>query len=431
MENNTQKSLLSLLPFFVFVAVFLLGGILSGNFYALPAPIAVLCGVITAFLVSYKNGIDKNLHHFIKGCGEYNILIMCLITLLAGAFSVLTNQLGATQTIVEIANNYLSVKFLYVGVFILASFLSFSSGTSTGTITALTPIVAGFIPLEGVDAALISACLLGGAMFGDNLSFISDTTIAATQSQGCEMKDKFKINSKIAFPASILTILLLIFISFGSENAISEANLTQNIQWIKILPYLIVILMAIFGVNVFVTLFLGVISAGILFYFEANTSILEISQIIYKGFASMNEILLVFLLMGGLSLMVEKSGGIAYITEKLSKLMTTPLRAKLGIAFLVSVIDFSIANNTIAIVVSSPVAKDIAEKFNIKPSHTASILDIFSCIMQGILPYGAQILILFKLIGTDLSYIEVISKSYYLIFLLICSIFFFFIKKSR
>ena len=213
MSTESKKANgIALLPLIIFVTVFLWSGIQYGSFYEFPAPIAVLIGTITAFAIFYRNGINENVNGFIRGAGNPNILIMCLIALFSGAFSVVTKSIGATDTFVEITKNYLSLQFLYAGVFVIASFLSFASGTSVGAVVSLAPIAAGFVSLPNVNVELIAGSLLGGAMFGDNLSFISDTTIAATQSQGCQMKDKFRMNGKIAFPASILTTILLIII---------------------------------------------------------------------------------------------------------------------------------------------------------------------------------------------------------------------------
>ena len=213
MSSETKKaSAIALLPLIIFVAVFLWSGIQYGSFYEFPAPIAVLIGIIAAFFIFRRNGIGGNVAAFIKGAGNPSILMMCLIALFSGAFSVVTKQIGATDTFVQITKNYLSLQYLYAGVFVIASFLSFASGTSVGAIVSLAPIAAGFVSLPNVNVELIAGALLGGAMFGDNLSFISDTTIAATQSQGCEMKDKFRMNGKIALPASVLTVLILIVV---------------------------------------------------------------------------------------------------------------------------------------------------------------------------------------------------------------------------
>ncbi len=417
--------ILSLLPFAIFIGVFLGCGIAYGNFYKLPAPIAVLAGIIVAFLLFYKNGINRNMDTFIGGCGDKNIVMMCLIILLSGAFSVLTTKIGGTEAVSQITGSYLSPKYLYAGVFISASFLSFASGTSVGAISTLTPIVAGFVGINNIDATLISASVLSGSMFGDNLSIISDTTIVATQSQGCSMKDKFRTNSRIAFLASLLTVIVLIFIGFNlhshHHNIVSSS---VDIDWFKILPYMFVIIMALMRLNVFVTLFLGVIFAGGIGLYE-GIPFIKFTELIYEGFTKMSDVFLVFFLTGGLALMVEKQGGIEFIVNKIATLITTERRAKIGIASIVALVDLAIANNTVAIMVSASVARSISNRFNLKPAHTASILDISSCIVQGIIPYGAQVLALMKFINTNVDYLKMVSQCYYLIFLLIISVIYF------
>lgn len=423
----------ALLPLVIFVIVFLGVGLIRDNFYELPAPIVVLLGVITAFLIFYRNGINENVNHFVRGCGDFNILVMCLITLLAGSFSVMTSEIGATATIVQIANTYLSLKFLYAGVFVLASFLSFSSGTSTGTITALAPVLSGIVLLPNVDVGLMAGALLGGAMFGDNLSFTSDTTIAATQTLGCEMKDKFRVNVRIALPASVVTILVFVLLGIHRHgNVDTSLLLAESIAWVKILPYLVVIVSASAGVNVFVTLFLGILAVAGIGFYEDFYSLMSIAQSVYKGFTAMNEIFLVFLLMGGLSYMVEREGGFQFLIDKMGRFMTTRFRAKVGIALLISLVDAAIANNTIAIIVCSPIAKKISAQFGIRPAYTASLLDIFSCIVQGIIPYGIQVLLLIQLLGKGVSYWDMIGKSYYILFLFLGSVLYFaFVSKQR
>ena len=422
---------IALLPLIVFVAIFLWSGIQYGSFYEFPAPIAVLIGIVTAFLIFHRNGINENVSGFIKGCGNPSILMMCLIALFSGAFSLVTKNIGATDTFVEITKNYLSLQYLYAGVFVIASFLSFASGTSVGAVVSLAPIAAGFVSLPNVNVELIAGSLLGGAMFGDNLSFISDTTIAATQSQGCEMKDKFRMNGKIALPASVLTILTLIIIGVSihpSGHSLSEGN--SPIQWINLLPYITVIVLAIAGLNVYVTFLIGTLISGILGFWYGTFDLLGYCKTIFDGFASMNDIFLVFLFTGGLAYLIEREGGISFLTQKIGKFINTKGRALAGISALVALIDAAVANNTVAIVISAPVAKKISEEYKISPIQAASILDISSCIVQGIIPYGAQVLLLIKLLGTDVNYSSMIAQSFYIWLLLLCMIVFFVNKRK-
>ena len=419
---------IALLPLIIFVAIFLWSGVQYGSFYEFPAPIAVLIGIVAAFFIFHRNGINENVNGFIRGCGNPSILMMCLIALFSGAFSVVTKSIGATDTFVEITKNYLSLQYLYAGVFVIASFLSFASGTSVGAVVSLAPIAAGFVSLPNVNVELIAGSLLGGAMFGDNLSFISDTTIAATQSQGCEMKDKFRMNGKIALPASVLTVLILIIIGVSihpSGHSLSQGD--APIQWVNLLPYITVIVLAIAGlnVNVYVTFLIGTLISGLLGFWYGSFDLLGYCKTIFDGFASMNDIFLVFLFTGGLAYLIEREGGISFLTQKIGKFINTKGRAFFGIGFLVALIDAAVANNTVAIVISAPVAKKISEEYKISPIQAASILDISSCIVQGIIPYGAQVLLLIKLLGTDVNYSSMIAQSFYIWLLLLCMIVFF------
>ena len=422
---------IALLPLIIFVAIFLWSGVQYGSFYEFPAPIAVLIGIVAAFFIFHRNGINENVNGFIRGCGNPSILMMCLIALFSGAFSVVTKSIGATDTFVEITKNYLSLQYLYAGVFVIASFLSFASGTSVGAVVSLAPIAAGFVSLPNVNVELIAGSLLGGAMFGDNLSFISDTTIAATQSQGCEMKDKFRMNGKIALPASVLTVLTLIIIGISihpSGHSLSQGD--APIQWVNLLPYITVIVLAIAGLNVYVTFLIGTLISGLLGFWYGSFDLLGYCKTVFDGFASMNDIFLVFLFTGGLAYLIEREGGISFLTQKIGKFINTKERAFFGIGFLVALIDAAVANNTVAIVISAPVAKKISEEYKISPIQAASILDISSCIVQGIIPYGAQVLLLIKLLGTDVNYSSMIAQSFYIWLLLLCMIVFFVNKRK-
>lgn len=422
---------IALLPLIIFVAIFLWSGVQYGSFYEFPAPIAVLIGIVAAFFIFHRNGINENVNGFIRGCGNPSILMMCLIALFSGAFSVVTKGIGATDTFVEITKNYLSLQYLYAGVFVIASFLSFASGTSVGAVASLAPIAAGFVSLPNVNVELIAGSLLGGAMFGDNLSFISDTTIAATQSQGCEMKDKFRMNGKIALPASVLTVLTLIIIGVfihPSGHSLSQGD--APIQWVNLLPYITVIVLAIAGLNVYVTFLIGTLISGLLGFWYGSFDLLGYCKTVFDGFASMNDIFLVFLFTGGLAYLIEREGGISFLTQKIGKFINTKGRAFFGIGFLVALIDAAVANNTVAIVISAPVAKKISEEYKISPIQAASILDISSCIVQGIIPYGVQVLLLIKLLGTDVNYSSMIAQSFYIWLLLLCMIVFFVNKRK-
>lgn len=430
MKDNGHSSAMALLPFLVFIVVFLGSGIALDNFYALPAPVAALCGIIVAFLLP-QSSFKEKISYFLKGCGDTNILTMCIIFLLAGAFATIAKTIGSVDAVVGLGMQYLSPQYIPVGVFLMASFLSVSAGTSVGTIVALSPIVFGLAENIGIDMSLVGASLLCGAMFGDNLSFISDTTIAATQTMGCEMKDKFKENIKIALPASILA--MLVFAYLGSQISVNEvANVeVKDFSLSLIMPYLVVILLSILGVNVFLVLMIGILLSGAVGLGNGLLSWLEFANKIYDGFASMNDIFLLSLFTGGLAGIVENLGGINYLLNKVKSVISGQKSAYFGIGALVGLSDMAIANNTIAIVLTGRVAGKVKEEYGLNAKFTAAVLDIFSCIAQGLIPYGAQVLILIELSGNKVDYWGLLQNAWYIYFLLIFVIVKILIKKPK
>ena len=427
--KDTQSGV-ALLPFLVFVIIFLGSGIILDDFYAFPASVAALCGVISAFLLP-KASFQEKLKFFMKGCGEESIITMCIIYLLAGAFSAVSKATGSIDAVVFFGSQYFSAQYIPLGVFLMASFLSVSAGTSVGTIVALTPIVMGFAENTQTDINVVAASLLCGAMFGDNLSFISDTTIAATQSLGCQMKDKFRTNIMIAFPAAVIAAVIFIFLGGNSSSSVLENQVSGSPSIWLIVPYLLVIALSVLGVNVFLVLIVGVLISGIIGISTGSLSWLDFANKIYEGFLGMNEIFLLALLTGGLAGIVENMGGITFLLNKAKQMMRGQKSAYFGMGFLVSLIDAAIANNTIAIVLSGKVAQNITEKYNLSPKFSASVLDIFSCIAQGILPYGAQILILIKLSENKVNYLEILQNAWYLYFLLFFVVLFIIIKSRK
>ena len=427
--KDTQSGV-ALLPFLVFVIIFLGSGIILDDFYAFPASVAALCGVISAFLLP-KASFQEKLKFFMKGCGEESIITMCIIYLLAGAFSAVSKATGSIDAVVFFGSQYFSAQYIPLGVFLMASFLSVSAGTSVGTIVALTPIVMGFAENTQTDINVVAASLLCGAMFGDNLSFISDTTIAATQSLGCQMKDKFRTNIMIAFPAAVIAAVIFIFLGGNSSSVVLESQASGSPSIWLIVPYLLVIVLSVLGVNVFLVLIVGVLLSGIIGISTGSLSWLDFANKIYEGFLGMNEIFLLALLTGGLAGIVENMGGITFLLNKAKQMMRGQKSAYFGMGFLVSLIDAAIANNTIAIVLSGKVAQNITEKYNLSPKFSASVLDIFSCIAQGILPYGAQILILIKLSENKVNYLEILQNAWYLYFLLFFVVLSIFIQSRK
>ena len=420
-KNNIPK-FSALIPLFVFVFTFLGVGIYQNDFYALPAPIAVIVGIVVAFIL-FKQSISDKIDTLLKGCGDDKILTMCLIYLLAGAFAAITNETGSVDAIVNLGLDLIAIQYIYVGIFIIAGFLSVSTGTSVGAIVALAPIVVGFAEESNAELAILCGALLGGSMFGDNLSVISDTTIAATQSLGCKMSDKFKQNIKIAVPAAIFTIAILIFQGLGLESVASE-NTVYNYDIVKILPYVLVIVLSIVGVNVFVTLLLGAIAAVVLGLVYQDFTLIESGKIAYTGFTNMTEIFLLSLLTGGLAALVERNGGIEFILVNIRKLIKNKKSAQFGIATLVSTINMAIANNTVSIIIAGPIAKTINDEYHLDNKKTASILDIFACIFQGLIPYGAQVLMILSFSKGKIDYLDLVSNTWYLVLLFIYTLLF-------
>ena len=418
--TKTNGSFTAIIPLLIFVFVFLDAGIYNNDFYALPSPIAALIGIVSAFIL-FKGKMNHKIDTFLKGCGDGKILTMCIIYLLAGAFATVSKATGSVDTIVNLGLNYISAEYFPVGIFVIASFLSFASGTSVGSIVTLGPIVIDLAEKSGSPLGLIGAALLSGAIFGDNLSVISDTTIAATQSMGCDMKDKFRANFKLALPAALLAILIFVLIGFNQEPT-SVIMEQKDFNFTLILPYLLVITLSIIGINVFVVLFSGLLFAGVLGMAYGTFGLMDFAKNTYEGFTSMTEIFLLSLLTGGLAALVEKAGGINFLLININKIISSKKTALLGIGGLVSVANFCVANNTIAILISGKVSKEITDKYELKPQESASVLDIFACYVQGIIPYGAQILILISLSNFKMSYSDLVLNSFYLHLLLVITL---------
>ena len=432
-KNMTQTTQITpkftaLIPLFVFVITFLGVGIYQDDFYALPAPMAVIAGIIVAFIM-FRQTINAKIDILLKGCGDDKILTMCLIYLLAGAFAAITNATGSVDAIVNLGLDYIAIQYIYVGIFVIAGFLSVSTGTSVGAIVALAPIVVGFADKSSADLAILCGALLGGSMFGDNLSVISDTTIAATQSLGTKMSDKFKQNIKIAVPAALITIAILIFQGVDLTTDVTE-TVVYEYDVIKIAPYVLVIILSIVGLNVFVTLLVGVLAAALLGIVYGDFTIIESTKIAYTGFTNMTEIFLLSLLTGGLAALVASNGGIEFILVNIKKLIKSKKTAQLGIAALVSTINMAIANNTVSIIVAGPIAKTINDEYELDNKKTASILDIFACIFQGLLPYGAQVLMILSFSEGNINYLDLVANTWYLLLLFVVTILYIIFKSD-
>lgn len=405
----------ALIPFLVFVAVYLLTGIIlqaQGTemaFYELPAPVAVIIGIILAFIM-FKGSIDEKFDAFLKGCGEENIIIMCIIYLLAGAFSGVSGAMGGVESTVNLGLTLIPPQYITAGIFIIASFISISIGTSVGTIVAIGPIAVGLAESTGLSMPLVIAALVGGAMFGDNLSVISDTTIAATRTQNVDMRDKFRLNILLALPAAILTVILLLI--FGKPIT-TPATETYTYNIIKILPYIFVLVASLMGMNVFVVLTGGIVFSGGIGLLYGDFTLLGFSQEIYAGFEGMFDIFLLSMLTGGLAYMVTKEGGLQWILDKIQSMIKGRKSAEVGIAALVSLTDMATANNTVAIIIDGPIAKEISTEYKVDPRRSASLLDTFSCVMQGMIPYGAQLLIAAGFTNGLVSPVQIIPLLWY------------------
>lgn len=415
--SKEKGNAFALIPLFVFIFTFLGAGIILNDFYAFPSPVAVLVGIIAAFLL-FKSSTEDKVATLIAGCGESKIMTMCLIYLLAGAFAVVSKAMGGVDAVVNLGINTIDVAYFPLGIFLIASFLSTATGTSVGAIVAIGPIAVALADKSGASLPLISGALLGGSMLGDNLSMISDTTIAATQSLGCDLKDKFKINLFIAFPAAVFTILVFFYLGLNSD-IVTVAIAKSDFSWIAIVPYILVIVLAVVGVNVFSTLLIGTLLAGIIGYFSGSFTLMEFTQKIYEGFTSMTDIFLLSMLTGGLAAMVDKAGGITYLLVQIKKRIKSKKSAQAGIGAIVGFANLAIANNTVSIVITGPIAKEINDEYELNPKKTAAILDIFSCIIQGILPYGAQVLLILSYANGKLDFFDLISNAWYHLFLLV------------
>jgi Na+/H+ antiporter NhaC len=413
---NKKGSALALLPFLVFLILFIGSGIVTGDFYKFPVIVAIVVAASFALGMNRKEPFQQKVEIFCKGAGDANIMLMVLIFLLAGAFSEVAKGMGAVDSTVNLALSVVPQNLLMVGLFIIACFISLSMGTSMGTIVALAPIGVGISGQTDISLALSMSAVIGGAMFGDNLSFISDTTIAAVRTQGTQMRDKFKVNFLIVFPAAVITSVLLGVLTMGAHADIIH----HDYNWLKIFPYIAVLVMALAGVNVFLVLAIGVIFAGVVGLVDGSYTIMEVIQKIGEGMAGMYEISFLAILIAGMVAVIQHNGGIDFLLERITRNIKSKKGAEFGIAGLVSLTDLSTANNTISIIIAGPLAKNIADKYGIDPRRSASILDIFSCSIQGLIPYGAQILVAAGV--AKISPVSILPYSYYPFLIGLCAI---------
>lgn len=393
---NQKSSAFALLPIFVFLALFFGTGIIFNDFYKMPAIVGFLAALFVAFTQNRELSFNEKLSVMSRGAGHENIIIMCLIFLLAGAFSGSVKAAGGIESTVNLGLSILPSNFAVVGLFLIGCFISVSMGTSMGTIAALAPIAVGISEKTGFAIELCIGAVVCGAMFGDNLSMISDTTIAAVRTQGCQMKDKFKQNFFIVLPAAVLTVVIFLVKSSGGSFAVTE-NLDYSL--LRVMPYIVVLAGALFGMNVFALLISGtVISLGV-GLFQGTFAFGDIFNIVGDGMAGMFEITVLSIIIGGTVEIVKENGGINAILNLIKSKVNSAKGAEFGIAFLASAVDICTANNTVAIVMAGPIVKEISDEFGVDPKRSASILDIFTSVFQGLIPYGAQLLTAASLVG--------------------------------
>ena len=405
-----KRGLLALSPIVVLLVVYLAMSLASGDFYRISISVAFVAAAVyaVAMLRNISHSLQERVAIFSEGASDKNIMYMIWIFVLAGIFAATAKAMGAVDATVHFTMQLVPTEFLPAGIFVAACFVSLSIGTSVGTIVALTPVVTGLAAQMGVDTAQMVAIVVGGAFFGDNLSFISDTTIAATMTQGCKMKDKFRTNLLIVLPAALLSLGLYLFLGLSGESGIEAASAAE---WYKTLPYLLVLVSAIAGVNVLVVLVLGILATAIIGLACGSLSGVSFCEAADDGVISMCELIVITLLAGGLMNVVKQSGGFDFITRAITNRVSGKRGAEGAIAGLTLLTDICTANNTIAIITVGPIARDLCERYGISPRKSASLMDTASCFAQGVLPYGAQLLMASGLAG--ISPFEIIPHLYY------------------
>ena len=405
----------ALIPFFVFVIFYVGLSVWAQDFYKVPMPAAFAVASAAAFFLNRKRPVEEKVNVYASGMGEINIMLMCLIFILAGAFAAVAKAMGAVDAAVTITRSLIPARFLLSGIFVVSAVISLAIGTSCGTIAALTPIAAELITPMGIQPEVMLGAVIGGAMFGDNLSMISDTTIAATRTQNVPMREKFYANFKMVFPAAMAAVIIYILTGQSEYTGI----ISSSASWKDILltiPYILVLILALAGFNVMALLFFGVLFSCVLGIITGAFNIWGALEACGQGTLGMAETLIVAILAGGLLKLIRWNGGIAYLMEKIRKLIRSGAGCEIGIFILVSMVNFFTANNTVAIVIAGPIARELSERYNCEPRRIASILDTASCFVQGLIPYGAQMLIavgIARSSGLKISTIGLLGTQYY------------------
>ncbi len=402
-----KKSIAAISPLLVFICLYLLTSLIVQDFYKVPITVAFLVASVYAVWTTPGIPLEKKVGIYSRGAGSPNIILMIWIFVLAGAFAASAQEMGAIDAAVNLSLQLLPDNLLLGGIFLAACFISMSIGTSVGTIVALTPLAAGIARETESSLPLLVAIVVGGAFFGDNLSFISDTTITATRTQGCDLKDKFKVNSQIVMPAAVVAFMLYIFIGVH----IHAPQQIPDVDWMKVIPYVVVLVTAIMGLNVMAVLVLGLALSGVIGIFTGMYDWFGWFAAMGKGITGMGELIIITMMAGGMIEIIRHNGGIDYILNALTRRIHTKRGAELSIAALVCLINLCTANNTVAIITAGPLANDIATRFGVDKRKSASILDTFSCFTQGLIPYGAQLLMAAGL--ASVSPIAILPHLYY------------------
>lgn len=403
------KGLLALSPIMVLLVIYLVGSIVAGDFYRIPIAVAFVVASVYALTITRGNTLNERIDCFSRGAADTRIMYMVWIFVLAGAFAAVAKEMGAVDATVNFTLHFIPSNFLPAGIFVAACFISMSIGTSVGTIVALTPVVTQLATQMDCSVAWLVAIVVGGAFFGDNLSFISDTTIMATQTQGCSMRSKFRSNIKLVMPAAVATLLLYAF--SGASLADASSPEVSFVDFIKVIPYLVVIIAALLGVNVLLVLVAGTLVAGVIGLYCGGIDVIGFFTACGAGISSMCELIIVTMLAGGLLEIVRINGGIDFLIRIVTLRIRSRRVAEASICLLTSLSNLCTANNTIAILTVGTISRDISQKFGIAPRRAASLLDTTSCFMQGVLPYGAQLLMASGL--ASVSPLEIIPNLYY------------------
>lgn len=433
--THPNSSGLAILPLLLFVLIFLGTGVwlhiqgVEFAFYQLPAPVAIIPAIILAlcldkYLASRPIKLENSLTSLIEGMGNDKVITMCLIYLLAGAFSSVAQATGGVDVMVNLGLQFIPAPLVIAGLFLISALIATAMGTSMGTIGAIAPIAVGIVGNVSIDPAIIAGAVVGGAIFGDNLSLISDTTIASTKTQGAELKDKFYENLIFAIPAALICIAFYAFIGFNNPAEITSLEVSN--VWLG-LPYLLVIILAVMGVNVFLVLLLGTVLSALTGTLLGDYQLSLVGKDIFTGFSNMQEIFLLSMLIGGLSELMKRQGGLGYLVGKINQLVqvfskksSSSSTNQVAIASLAFTTNLAVANNTVAIIVTGDTAKQLAQECSIEPKRSASLLDVFSCIAQGLVPYGAQALLAAATFG--ISPLDVVANVWYCMILAVVSI---------